>query len=245
MTLDAIPNNVIVALAKVREIGAYNMFDRVRVTGFCAEIDEQAYDWLRQNKARYMDALNAMGKYATTGEPPAEPTATAPVDPDVELQRKIDKAQTAINEFERRIENLKREIAEYRAALSTEPESWTCPRCNETYAMTYTPTQHDKVCKPADIPGTPVVPVVKLTKAQREMLGWLNHDPSRRTVSANSRTYIEGVLWGKIAKAQTVKALRKYNLIEFKTTQNRTSITLYGITPAGRAALTAHDARDK
>jgi hypothetical protein len=64
--MDNTPQDVIEVLAAVRESGAINMFDR-RGAIELAEMmgyDEEA-DWLRENKARYMDALNAMGKYVT------------------------------------------------------------------------------------------------------------------------------------------------------------------------------------
>lgn len=63
--MSEIPENVITALAEARRIGTYNMFDRRGVTELVEMIDEDAGEWLTENKARYMDALNEMGEFIT------------------------------------------------------------------------------------------------------------------------------------------------------------------------------------
>lgn len=61
-----IPQEVIEALADVRETGAVNMFDRLGVVILCGAFGKASvYSWLSGNPDRYMDALNAMGKYVT------------------------------------------------------------------------------------------------------------------------------------------------------------------------------------
>lgn len=76
-TVNEIPQNVIEALAQARETGAYNMFDRRGVIEVVSMIDDEASVWLQLNKARYMDALNAMGEYISKPKPPApQPAAT-------------------------------------------------------------------------------------------------------------------------------------------------------------------------
>jgi hypothetical protein len=61
----AIPQNVIRALAQVRESGAYNMFSRKEVINMIAlDLEDwDAAEWLTDNKDRYMDALNEMGAW--------------------------------------------------------------------------------------------------------------------------------------------------------------------------------------
>lgn len=63
---EGVPMDVIEALAEVRENGHYNMFDRTNVTREAMEIDPDAGMWLYDNKDRYMDALNAMGKWISS-----------------------------------------------------------------------------------------------------------------------------------------------------------------------------------
>jgi len=63
---DTIPQIVIEGLAEVRASGLTNMFDR----GTVIEIlemwgEDEAAEWLKANKPRYMDALNAMGAYVS------------------------------------------------------------------------------------------------------------------------------------------------------------------------------------
>lgn len=57
-----IPENVIVVLGEVREIGAYNMFDRASVIKLMKKLDKDAGKWMEENRNRYMDALNEMGE---------------------------------------------------------------------------------------------------------------------------------------------------------------------------------------
>lgn len=60
---EPIPEFVIEALAVVRESGLTNMFARGVVIDLVGDIDEpEAFNWLVENKDRYMDALMAMGK---------------------------------------------------------------------------------------------------------------------------------------------------------------------------------------
>lgn len=64
--MENVPQNVIEGLAAVRDTGAINMFDRRGVIELLEMMgDHDSIDWLRENKARYMDALNAMGEYVT------------------------------------------------------------------------------------------------------------------------------------------------------------------------------------
>lgn len=59
---DSIPEDVIEALAEVRECGETNMLDRNYVIKLVWEFDYvEAAAWLMDNKKRYMEALNAMG----------------------------------------------------------------------------------------------------------------------------------------------------------------------------------------
>ncbi len=60
-----VPQNVIEALAEVRQVGNWNMFDRYHVTEEIGDIDSEAYYWLEANSDRYMDALNAMGEFVS------------------------------------------------------------------------------------------------------------------------------------------------------------------------------------
>jgi hypothetical protein len=62
---NAIPANVIQALADVRESGVINMFDRAGVIDIAAMYDDDAGTWLIANKDRYMDSLNAMGAFVS------------------------------------------------------------------------------------------------------------------------------------------------------------------------------------
>lgn len=57
--VDGIPNYVISELGRVRAGGKVNMFDR---SGVISLTFGQAHGWLTNNKERYMDALNVMGK---------------------------------------------------------------------------------------------------------------------------------------------------------------------------------------
>ena len=62
---EGIPLVVIKALAGVRASGRTNMFDRRAVTMLVwwENDGEAAERWLLDNEARYMDALQAMGRY--------------------------------------------------------------------------------------------------------------------------------------------------------------------------------------
>jgi len=57
-----IPENVIEALASVRQSGATNMFDQHKVIQLVDVADEEAADWLRNHPLEYVNALNAMGQ---------------------------------------------------------------------------------------------------------------------------------------------------------------------------------------
>lgn len=64
--MDNVPQEVIEALADVRESGRINMFDYVGAVKLASLLGHyEAADWLQENKNRYMDALNAMGRYVT------------------------------------------------------------------------------------------------------------------------------------------------------------------------------------
>lgn len=59
----AIPQDVIEALAAVRETGKTNMFDYQAVIHIVDDLGYiEAVAWLWDNHNRYVDALNAMGK---------------------------------------------------------------------------------------------------------------------------------------------------------------------------------------
>jgi hypothetical protein len=61
---EPIPQEVIDALAAVRESGVTNMFDRQAVIHWCNLSDRYvAVTWLYGNRNRYIEALNAMGDY--------------------------------------------------------------------------------------------------------------------------------------------------------------------------------------
>lgn len=62
-----IPENVLEALASVRESRATNMFDERRVIELIDVADEEAADWLRSNPLEYMNALNEMGARVNGG----------------------------------------------------------------------------------------------------------------------------------------------------------------------------------
>ncbi len=63
-----IPENVIAALARVRDSGEANMMDRRTVILLIAAvIDMEAADWLTENPRRYLDALIIMGERAGNG----------------------------------------------------------------------------------------------------------------------------------------------------------------------------------
>ena len=63
MTEEKIPEIVLEELEIVRASGATNMLDR----GYVLELldSDVAFDWLSDNKPRYMEALTAMGKLRT------------------------------------------------------------------------------------------------------------------------------------------------------------------------------------
>lgn len=64
METNEIPETVIDALEMVRDSGETNMFSRDAVLYFANAqgADPDAVIWLYENKARYMEALTAMGE---------------------------------------------------------------------------------------------------------------------------------------------------------------------------------------
>lgn len=59
---DPIPDNVIAALAEVRETGKTNMYDSNAVMRIASDLDHfDAFTWLYNNEHRYMEALKRMG----------------------------------------------------------------------------------------------------------------------------------------------------------------------------------------
>lgn len=62
MEQEPIPQFVIEALAVVRETGLTNMLARTVVIDMVSELNEpEAFNWLVDNKTRYMEALIEMG----------------------------------------------------------------------------------------------------------------------------------------------------------------------------------------
>jgi hypothetical protein len=61
---EPIPQEVIEALAAVRENGVTNMFDRQAVIHWC-DLSHRyvAVTWLYSNGNRYIEALNALGEF--------------------------------------------------------------------------------------------------------------------------------------------------------------------------------------
>lgn len=98
--MNEIPQNVIESLAQARETGAYNMFDRRGVIEVVSMIDEDAGEWLTENKARYMDALNAMGEYISKPKPPApQPAATQDKRADNGESAKVARGEYAVGDY--------------------------------------------------------------------------------------------------------------------------------------------------
>ena len=62
-----IPENVLEALASIRQSGITNMLVVTTVIRLVDEMDEEAADWLRSNPTLYMEALNQMGAQANGG----------------------------------------------------------------------------------------------------------------------------------------------------------------------------------
>jgi hypothetical protein len=63
---DDIPQSVINALVTVRDSGAVNMFDRDGVIHVCQQVGKLvAARWLRDHKANYVDALEALSRQSS------------------------------------------------------------------------------------------------------------------------------------------------------------------------------------